>query len=240
MNELQVLDMEPRSVEDSLLVSNYIKNFFSGKIKILEAGCGRRWELDLNGVKYELTGLDLSQEAVEIRKNQLNDLDKAIIGDIRTIQLKDCEYDVIYSSYVLEHVKGAEKALDNFFRWLKPKGILVLRIPDSNTAYGFLSKYSPFWFHVFYKKYIAGDANAGKPGHDPFPTFYDSVISRSGIHTYCQRHSLKIRMEYSYTIKKSKPFYPIGYFALKILGVISFGKLASDRGDLVYVIEKPE
>jgi SAM-dependent methyltransferase len=240
MNELQVLDMEPRSVEDSLLVSDYIKKKFAGEIKILEAGCGRRWELDLKDVKYELTGLDLSQEAVEIRKNQLNDLDKTLIGDIRTIQLKDGEYDVIYSSYVLEHVKGAEKALDNFFRWLKPKGILILRIPDSSTAYGFLSKYSPFWFHVFYKKYIAGDANAGKPGHDPFPTFYDSVISRKGIHTYCQRHGLKIRMEYSYTIKKSKPFYPIGYFALKILGVISFGKLTSNRGDLVYVIEKPE
>lgn len=240
MNELQVLDLEPRSVEDSLLVSNYIKKKFSGEIKILEAGCGRRWELDLKGVKYELTGLDLSQEAVEIRKNQLNDLDKTIIGDIRTIHLKDGEYDVIYSSYVLEHVKGAEKALDNFFRWLKPKGILVLRIPDSSTAYGFMSKYSPFWVHVFYKKYIAGDANAGKPGHDPFPTFYDSVISRNGIHAYCQRHGLKIRMEYSYTIKKSKPFYPIGYFALKIIGVISFGKLASNRGDLVYIIEKSE
>lgn len=240
MNELQVLDMEPRSVEDSLLVSNYIKNNFSGAIKILEAGCGRRWELDLNGVNYELTGLDLSQEAVEIRKNQLNDLDKIIIGDIRTIQLKEAEYDVIYSSYVLEHVEDAQKALDNFFIWLKPKGILILRIPDSSTAYGFLSKYSPFWFHVFYKKYIAGDANAGKPGHDPFPTFYDSVISRKGIHNYCQRHGLKIRMEYSYTIKKSKPFYPIGYFALKILGVISLGQLASNRSDLVYIIEKPE
>lgn len=42
-------------------ISEYIKdksNSF-GALNILEAGCGRRWRLNLQGINYSLTGIDL-------------------------------------------------------------------------------------------------------------------------------------------------------------------------------------
>jgi hypothetical protein len=36
----------------------------SGPIKILEGGCGRKWPVDLSGVTYHLTGIDLDEHAL--------------------------------------------------------------------------------------------------------------------------------------------------------------------------------
>jgi hypothetical protein len=77
---------------------------------------------------------------------------------------------------------------------IKTKGVLMLRIPDADTVYGFGSKYSPFWVPVFYKKYIQGYQNAGKPGYAPFPVFYDSVISRRGMQEYCRKRGLQLKL----------------------------------------------
>src|SRR5690606_33965359 len=131
---------------------------------ILEAGCGNSWQLKLPGVKYVLTGVDLNEDALRIRKCERKDLDGVIHGDLRTVALDADQYDVIYNSFVLEHVQQAEHVLSNFCRWLKPGGILILRIPDPKSVYGFLSRLTPFWFHVFYKRFIAGIKTAGKPG----------------------------------------------------------------------------
>ena len=37
--------------------------------------------------------------------------------------------------------------------------------------------------------------NAGKPGYDPFPVFYDDVVSRRGIHRYCAERGCKVHDE---------------------------------------------
>lgn len=108
--------LESSSVEETIL-SNYIKHNFCnmGFLNILEAGCGRRWMLKLEGLKYVLTGVDINAKSLEIRKNEYNDLDEIIIGDLRTIELEESKYHVIFNSFVLEHIYGAEKVLDNFF-----------------------------------------------------------------------------------------------------------------------------
>jgi hypothetical protein len=40
-----------------------------GELNILEAGCGREWPIKLGDVPYTLTGVDLDQNALDIRKN---------------------------------------------------------------------------------------------------------------------------------------------------------------------------
>ena len=87
-------------------------------VKILEAGCGRSWPFNLNGLDCTLVGVDVDEHGLERRKNELGDLDETILGDLRTVDLPEEEFDVVYSSYVLEHVENAELALDNFVRWL--------------------------------------------------------------------------------------------------------------------------
>ncbi len=154
------------------------------------------WGLDMEDTQYTLTGVDLDKDALEIRMKQQRDIDIGILGDLRYVNLEENKYDVIYNSYVLEHINGAEGVLKNFMKWLKPRGILVLRIPNRDSARGFLTRITPFWFHIFYTKYIQGYKDAGNPGQAPFPTFYDKVVSRKGIYDFCKAYGLYIKAEY--------------------------------------------
>ncbi len=212
-----------------------------GELSILEAGCGNSWQLELPGVRYQLTGVDLNQDALDIRKCKTGDLDEVILGDLRTVALQENKYDVIYNSFVLEHVEAAELVLDNFRRWLSPGGILILRIPDPQSVYGLLARVTPFWFHVFYKRYIAGCKMAGKPGHDPFPTVYEKIVSREGIHRWCATREMTIREEvaWNYPIGRPGPVSLVINGLMKAVSLLSLGRLAADHVNLTYVIEKP-
>lgn len=224
-------------------LSNFIKTRFkrAGEVRILEAGCGKRWQLDLTGCDYRLTGIDIDAKGLELRKKQYNDLDVAILADLCTVELDHQQFDVVYSSYVLEHVKGAEKALENFADWLKPGGFMILKFPDRNSVFGFLTRLLPFWMHVFYKKYIYRLPDAGKPGNGPFPTVYDPVLSTEGIHEFCNRYKLIILHEYTtnfYLLRLGRFSYLVTPL-LKIFAILSLNKLKSDHNNLVFIIQKP-
>jgi SAM-dependent methyltransferase len=150
-------------------------------IEILEAGCGHRWLLRLEGKRYKLVGVDLDKDALESRKNVKKDLDEAIHGDLRTIDFGSRRFDVVYSAFVLEHIAGAEEVLTRMVSWLKPDGIIVIEIPDPDTVKGRVTKITPHWFHVFYYRYILGKKHAGQVGYGPYRTIYEPVVSRKGI-----------------------------------------------------------
>ena len=166
--------------QDCRLMEKYIKQkaIDRSPLHILEAGCGQFWPLDLKGIQFTLTGVDIDEGALQLRRTQYNDLTEMIVEDLRSVQLEKNRYDVIYNSYVLEHVDGAERVLEKFANSLKPGGILILRIPDRNCVHGFVTRVTPFWFHMFYAKYIARNPDAGKTGFGPYPTFYDPIVSR--------------------------------------------------------------
>src|SRR5438045_2919145 len=96
-------------------------------LRILEAGCGQFWPLDLKQLQFTLTGVDTDKDALQLRRARYNDLTETIVGDLRSVDLEDNTYDVIFNSYVLEHIDGAERVLEKFANWLKPGGILILR-----------------------------------------------------------------------------------------------------------------
>lgn len=169
----------------------------AGELRILEAGCGRRWMINLEGVNFTLVGVDLDKAALDIRVKEEGDLNEAIVGDLTTVTLPDRSFHVIYSSFVLEHVQAADKVMSNFRRWLKPGGLIIIRIPDRDSARGVITRASPYWFHVFYYRHVLGDANAGKPGFAPYRTYYHPIVSRSGIHAYCQENGFSILDESS-------------------------------------------
>ncbi len=88
-----------------------------------------------------------------IGENELKDLDVTILGDLRTAELEAGKYDIIFNSNVLEHIQGARHVLDNFISWVKPGGFIILVMPNGDSAKGFLTKWTPHWFHVFFMRY---------------------------------------------------------------------------------------
>ena len=196
----------------------------------------------LSGIQFTLTGIDLSKDLLEVRRTRHNDLHEAIVGDLRHVDLKGNKYDVIYNSYVLEHIEGASSVLEKFATCLKPSGLLILRIPDRNSVWGFVTRLTPSWFHVFHHKYIRGIRYSDRTdvGPGPFPTFHDPVVSRSGIQEYCRQNHFVIKEEYGhgYYLKGLGPVGLVMCVFVRCVSAISLGRLAWAHNDLTYVLEK--
>lgn len=213
----------------------------SGPLTILEAGCGRRWALELEGVDYRLVGVDINAASMKLRQSVVGDLDEAIVGDLRTVPLEAGRYDVVFCSFVLEHVEDAELVLSRLVSALKPAGLLLLRIPDRDAVYGWLARHTPHRSHVWYKRVIRGSKHAGSPGHGPFPVVYDSIVSWRELQEYCAEHGLTIVDAMS--TNGHLAFFPRGVRQLINLGfhaiaTTSRGRLTADHANLALVIRR--
>lgn len=230
--------VESWSADTRILVSSI--KALGRQLRILEAGCGREWPLKLDGVDYHLTGIDLDGEALQARLERKGDLDEAIVGDLCAPgMIPPGSFDVIYSSFVLEHLADAEGALVSMINGLKSGGLLLLRIPDRYSVYGWTSRSTPFWLHVAYYRLILGRPNAGKPGFAPYPTHHREVVSRAGIRAFCERHGCVVAHEHAHTY-----YLHEGRFKLlmriyaRALSALSFGHLSWRHNNLTYVIRK--
>ena len=228
--------------EDCHCIEKYIRKKASDKtpLRILEAGCGPAWAIDLSGIRFTLTGVDLSRELLERRMKQHKDLDEAIVGDLRTVDLKAHSYDVVYSSYVLEHIDGAERVLENVAHWLAPRGLLIVRIPDRNSVWGFVTRLTPHWFHVLHQKRIRRARDSGYMDTGPFPTFHDPVVSRGGIREYCLKNDFVLKEEYGhgYYLEGLGLLGFVIYVLVRCVSAASLGRLAWAHNDLTYILEK--
>jgi hypothetical protein len=54
-----------------------------GPLRILEAGCGQRWPLVLEGRQLHITGVDTDAAAMRIRRERHGDLDVEMVADLR-------------------------------------------------------------------------------------------------------------------------------------------------------------
>jgi SAM-dependent methyltransferase len=224
------------------LLENHIRaqGGSSSPIQILEAGCGREWCFRLDGLSYELTGLDLDAAALEARRSIQGDLTRSFVGDVRDADLPQSHFDVIYNAFVLEHVEGAELALANFVRWLKPGGILIIRVPDRNGVQGFLARITPHWFHVLYYRWAWKMKDAGKPGFAPYRTVYDPIVSQKGLERFCAKHALTIidalgvgTYRRGHGIARS-----ITPVVAKVISALTFGQIHDRFVDLTIVARK--
>lgn len=212
------------------------EQFARRPIDVLDAGCGRKWQIKLE-MPYKITGIDADKAALDKRK----DLDVALVEDIRTVNLSSNQFDVIYCSYVLEHVNGAEALLCRFLTWLKPNGLLILRFPDKYTVFGFITRSTPHWVHVAYKRYLLKMKMAGTDGHGPYPTVYDEVVSRAGMKKFCLNENLRVLGEWGIdsSLPKRGRLLWLRKAVIRFTHMLSLGKLDSAYSNLTFVIQKP-
>lgn len=229
---LRILPDEPAVDE---IVRARIRDYARGRgqIDILEAGCGRRWPYRLDDVQTFVTGVDLDEAALAIRQRDLRDLDRAIVGDLHTVAFDDASFDIVYSAYVLEHLAQAEQVLARFCAWLKPDGLLILKFPDRDSVYGFVTRMTPFWVHVAYKRYLQGKPNAGKPGFGPYPTVHEPIIGRAHFEAFLRERGL-----IQTTVCGYGTLPGIQQLGTKLLAGLSLGRLNAAYYNLLYIAER--
>lgn len=143
---------------------------------VLDAGCGSRCLIRFPAYAY-VVGIDNCEEAIA----QNTSIHEAIIGDLQAYPLPEQRFDLITLIDVLEHLPDPERALANTWRALKPGGTLLIRAPYLYSVKGLITKFTPHWVHVAFRRYILGDPNAGKPGYLPFKTFLRASMAPSKI-----------------------------------------------------------
>jgi ubiquinone/menaquinone biosynthesis C-methylase UbiE len=107
---------------------------------ILDAGCGtagliRRLAAVQTGWRW--TGVDLSPQALELAR-QRTSADVALReASVTALPFADGEFDAVVSADVLYHVDDDRAALREYFRVVRPGGVVVLNVP----AYRWLWSY---------------------------------------------------------------------------------------------------
>jgi SAM-dependent methyltransferase len=107
-------------------LSGWVLKASLAEVKVAEINyCG-----NLHTVLSKLPGLVLSQYSeTTFRAKVFNYLKRIKKEDITDLSYKDCSFDLVVHSEVLEHVDDVDKALSECKRVLKPSGVCVFTAP---------------------------------------------------------------------------------------------------------------
>lgn len=211
-------------------------------LRVLEAGCGSTSHLDISYPAYYV-GIDVSRAQLDRHAN----LDHRIHGDLETHEFLPDEFDLIICWDVLEHLQRPELALASFERALKPGGLLVIAIPNVLSAKGLVAKFTPFWVHEWFYRYLMGDQSVGTDSFRQFPTYLRMAITPNRLRRYAEAHSLNI-LEFNLyegpVQRDLRRRHPWASAILDFFGAISRGlsgaRVDLNHSDLIVVLEKPE
>ncbi len=125
---LWLIDQEPAYWGAYRAISKILKD--SKDAKILEVGSGLGYfTYSLYQSGYNITGLDISQEAVEKANNKYGNY--YICADVTTYK-PDVEYDLIILTEVIEHLNEPMGFLQSLLSLLKGDGHIVLTTPNKS------------------------------------------------------------------------------------------------------------
>ncbi|GAG31406.1 unnamed protein product, partial [marine sediment metagenome] len=116
-------------------VTPYILKYVPKEGRVLEAGCGSgRFVYYLNGLGYDITGIEINPQTVEVLNRRYPELD-IVQGDVRRLPFPDESFSGLLSLGVIEHVvEGLDEPIREMFRVLTRKGYALVIVPSFNTV----------------------------------------------------------------------------------------------------------
>lgn len=106
-------------------------------LKVLDVGCSNGFKTKLMFDKYKnikyILGIDIDEQAINEAKENFKNNNKYKF-ELKKIEDLDenNKYDIIYLSYVLQHLKNPTKVLKTLKNMLSDRGVLIIKVPDDN------------------------------------------------------------------------------------------------------------
>ena len=101
---------------------------------ILDAGTGTGVMLGELGRFGNATGLDNSRDAIEFCGKR--GFSNVVEGSAESLPFSDSSFDAVCAMDILEHLKDDRRALAEFFRVLRPGGVLFITVPAFMFLWG--------------------------------------------------------------------------------------------------------
>jgi hypothetical protein len=207
------------------------------RLDILIAGCGRGGVLDVGRYDPRISGVDEDLPPLRAHAAAREDLEAAHLGDLRLVPIPSRSFDVIYVSFLLERIRHSELVLDRLVAGLRPGGLMLLKMRDGKSAYGFCDRVTPEWLRRMLWKPLAPAGSVG-----PLPAVYESIASREGIQAYCLMRGLMIAEDYS-AVSGPARRGPHGEFVAMIcraVAALSRSALNGTEDEITMVIRRPQ
>lgn len=98
---------------------------------LLEIGCAVGFFLELAREHWQVTGIDVSEHAVQYARKVLSR--DVVCGDFMDVLFDDYSFDVVTMWDTIEHLKYPDLYISKVARLLKPGGILALTTGDAGS-----------------------------------------------------------------------------------------------------------
>ena len=207
------------------------------RITVLDAGCGRQSQLEPPAPAH-VVGID----AVEAELAENQDLDEKIVGDIETYPLQPAAYDLIVCWDVLEHLRRPERGLDNLARALRPRGLIVIKVPNVLSVKGLVTKWTPVWL----RRRIVRRMLPGVPEeYSPFPSFHRFSIAPRRLRARLEEHGLEVTFAGLYEADMQKRararrrLAGLPWRVLEGLARVTGGRIAVEPTEFLVVAQAP-
>ena len=158
-----------------------VAKHIAAETRVLDAGCGRAGVL---GLYKDRAGLAVGVDAdlASLRDNAC--LDHLVAGELEKLPFADGSFDLVVSSWVIEHLTAPEAALAEIGRVLRPGGRFVFLTPNAWNYVVIFGRLIPSWLqrHLVPKVY-------GRREADTFPVAYrantrrrlDALLGQAGL-----------------------------------------------------------
>lgn len=203
------------------------------RLDILIAGCARDEPLTLDRMETRVTGVDEDLPAIRALLETREDMASWALGDLRSVPMPPRSFDVIQVSFLLERIHHAELVLDRMLQALRPGGLLLVRMRDRASAYGFCDRIMPRWLRALAWGRLVPE---GTPG--PLPAVYDAVTSHDGMHAWCLTRGLMITDDVTAT--SGPAMGRVGSAAVAMVAKLSRGRFPASHDEVTMVIRKPQ
>lgn len=212
------------------------------RLDILIAGCGRRSPGSFPSAvadRFEcrIIGVDEDLPPLHTHVACRRDLDSWSMGDPRAVPLPPRSQDVAYVDFLLERIQHAELVLDRVVAALRPGGLLLIKMRDRKSAYGFCDRVTPGWLRRLIWRSFVPPGSVG-----PLPAVYEQVTSREGIRAYCLMRGLVIAEEHATTSGPARlgPHSRLVDLACRMVERISRGRITAGHDQVTLVVRKPQ